>query len=104
MKKSEKQTEQYLVKKIKAIGGLCFKWVSPGTNGVPDRIVILPTGVIHFVELKAEGKKNNLSALQRKMIERLLSFNCKCWILSSYEEVDEYIKFLEGGINGISTS
>lgn len=95
MKISEKQTEKYLVKKIKELGGLCLKWVSPGVNGVPDRIVILPNGAIHFVELKAEGKKNNLSALQKKMIDNLLKLNCKCLVLSSYGEIDEYINLLK---------
>lgn len=53
----EKQIEEKLRKSIKAMGGLCLKWVSPGYTGVPDRIVLLPGGRIVFVELKAPGKK-----------------------------------------------
>ena len=39
---SEKTTEQKLVKAVKAKGGLAPKFVSPGFDGVPDRIVLLP--------------------------------------------------------------
>ena len=32
----EKQVEQALVKAVKARGGICPKFVSPGLSGVPD--------------------------------------------------------------------
>ena len=38
----ESQIESYMVRKVKEHGGLCFKFVSPGNPGVPDRIVITP--------------------------------------------------------------
>lgn len=38
----EKEVEQKLVKVVKARGGICPKWVSPGFDGMPDRIVFLP--------------------------------------------------------------
>ncbi len=53
----EKQIEAKLRKRIKAIGGLCLKFESPGYVGVPDRIILLPGGHMAFVELKAPGKK-----------------------------------------------
>ena len=53
----EKKIEQSLVRAVRAAGGLCPKWVSPGLDGVPDRIVLLPGGRIAFAELKAPGKK-----------------------------------------------
>lgn len=53
----EKEIEEKLRIGIKEIGGLCLKWVSPGYTGVPDRIILLPGGVIRFAELKAPGKK-----------------------------------------------
>jgi hypothetical protein len=52
----ENDVEKYLIRQVKAIDGLCWKWVSPGRRGVPDRIVVLPGGGIYFVELKAPGK------------------------------------------------
>ena len=60
----EKDIENWLNKQIEQLGGLAFKFVSPGNPGVPDRIYILPDGKVWFVELKqqlgevAEGTLN----------------------------------------------
>ena len=53
----EKQIEHKLVKAVKAEGGMCPKLVSPGTDGMPDRMVLLPEARIGFVEVKAPGEK-----------------------------------------------
>ena len=53
----EKDIERYLKKKVEALGCLCLKFESPGFTGVPDRIILLPSGEVVFVELKAPGKK-----------------------------------------------
>ena len=58
----EKDIEKILVDGVKGIGGRAYKWVSPGNNGVPDRIVFLPGGRIIFVELKTDT--GTLSSLQ----------------------------------------
>jgi hypothetical protein len=49
----EKALERKFVNEIKKSGGLCPKFVSPGFDGMPDRIVLLPKGQIAFVEVKA---------------------------------------------------
>lgn len=54
---SEKNIEAYLVRRVKELGGVAYKFVSPGHAGVPDRLVCLPGGLTWFVELKAPGKK-----------------------------------------------
>lgn len=51
----EKQIERKLVETVKAASGICPKLVSPGTDGMPDRMVLLPKGRIGFVEVKAPG-------------------------------------------------
>ena len=51
--KSEKQIEQGLVKAVKNMGGIAPKFVSPGFDGMPDRIVLLPYGKFAFVDVKA---------------------------------------------------
>ena len=57
----EKEIEAWLNKKIKELGGLSFKFVSPNNPGVPDRIYILPGGRVYFVELKTEiGQMSNI--------------------------------------------
>lgn len=53
----EKDVEQALVKRVKALGGLCEKFTSPGRRSVPDRLVTMPEGHIIFVELKRPGEK-----------------------------------------------
>jgi len=50
----EKEIERRLVQMVKQRGGLCYKFVSPANPGVPDRIIITPTGHVIFVELKTE--------------------------------------------------
>ncbi len=47
--------EQALKRSVEAAGGICWKLVSPGTAGVPDRICI-HRGRVIFVELKAPGR------------------------------------------------
>lgn len=65
----EKEIERVLVDEVKRLGGRAYKWVSPGNDGVPDRIVILPDTRLIFVELKTETGR--LSALQKVQIDRL---------------------------------
>lgn len=92
MKKSEKEIEAYLVRSVKNKNGLCMKWTSPGNAGVPDRIIMIPGGKVYFVELKAEGKKENLSPLQKNFIRKLKSLNCDVRVIASFKEVDNFIK------------
>ncbi|MEI3133040.1 MAG: VRR-NUC domain-containing protein [[Ruminococcus] torques] len=51
------------------LGGRAFKWVSPGNDGVPDRIVVLPGYPAVFVELKTITGR--LTSLQRMQLKRL---------------------------------
>ena len=53
----EADIEKRLTRGIKSIGGRCWKFISPGLAGVPDRIILLPGGRIAFAELKAPGEK-----------------------------------------------
>lgn len=68
----EKDIEAKLNKPVRELGGLCLKFTSPGYTGVPDRIVLLPGGVVRFVETKQPGKKERarqryVHALFRKL-------------------------------------
>ena len=53
----EKDIEARCKKLAEAEGGRLYKWISPGCDGVPDRILILPGGYLAFVEFKAWGKR-----------------------------------------------
>ena len=75
---TEKYIEQKLVKAVKELGGIAPKFVSPGLDGVPDRIVLLPMGRIAFVELKAPGKKMRPLQVRRKRQLEALGFLVYC--------------------------
>ena len=83
----EKDIEKHLRIEVKRHGGMALKFVSPGTSGVPDRIVLLPGGRMFFAELKAPGRKPR--PLQMKMHKelRLLGFNVL--VFDDKEQIDE---------------
>lgn len=68
-KLKESEIEKILVDEVRRLGGRAYKWVSPGNDGVPDRIVILPQRPPIFVELKTDTGR--LSPLQKNQIARL---------------------------------
>lgn len=74
----EKTIEAKLVKAVKSMGGLAPKFVSPGLDGVPDRLVLLPKGKIAFIELKAPGKKPRPLQVRRKSQLEALGFLVYC--------------------------
>lgn len=81
----EKTVEEKLVKAVKAMGGICPKWVSPGFDGMPDRIVLLPDGRMAFVEVKAPGEKPR--PLQRSRHELLRSLGYRVYVLDKPEQI-----------------
>ena len=70
----EKDIEAYLGKRVKALGGLSLKWLSPGLDGVPDRIILLPGGRVIFAETKDTGKKPRKKQQHRHDQLRALGF------------------------------
>lgn len=90
----EKDIEEYLRDQIKAIGGIAYKFVSPGNVGVPDRLVILPGGHIIFTEMKAPGGK--LTAMQKNQISKIRMRDADVWVLASKQEVDVFIGHCKG--------
>lgn len=82
----EREVERHLVKRVKSIGGLAPKWVSPGLNGVPDRIIFLPGGRIIFVEVKAPGKK--LRPIQEYVRDQLEALGVDFRVVDSKEAVN----------------
>ena len=74
----EKTLEALLVQAAKSMGGLAPKFVSPGFDGMPDRIVLLPHSKMAFVEVKAHGKKPRPLQVRRKSQLESLSFSVYC--------------------------
>lgn len=68
----EKTIEQKFTAAVRAAGGLALKFASPGFDGVPDRIALLPGGRMAFVEVKAPGKKPRpLQEARHRLLRRL---------------------------------
>jgi len=74
----EKKIEREVVNAVRAKGGLALKLISPGFDGVPDRIVLMPNGRIAFVELKAPGRKMRSIQIKRKRQLESLGFSVYC--------------------------
>ena len=90
----EKEVEKKLVREVKLRGGICPKFTSPGFDGMPDRLVILPHGCIGFVEVKAPGE--NPRPLQLARHRLLTSRGIKVFVLDDPGQI--------GGIlDGIQT-
>lgn len=86
----EKEIEKRLTSGVKNLGGKAYKWVSPGNNGVPDRIVILPGRAPIFVELKTES--GSLTALQKVQIRRLRDLGQDVRVLYGWEQVELFLE------------
>ena len=85
----EKKIEQRLMKVVRQSGGLCPKFVSPGTAGMPDRIVMLPGGQLSFVEVKAPGKKTR--CLQEKRHKQLQELGFRVFVLDCMEQIPDIL-------------
>ena len=85
----ERDVERYLVKECKKRGWLCWKFVSPGRRGVPDRVVIRP-GSVAFVEVKRKGGR--VSPLQIRRIEELTRLLIPARVVETKGEIDEMIR------------
>lgn len=82
---NEKILERRLVKTVKMMGGLCMKFVSPGLDGVPDRIILLPGGRIGFVEIKTTGL--TLRPLQMRRKKQFENLGFSVFILDRPEQI-----------------
>lgn len=92
----EAQLERKLCQQVKAIGGRALKFVSPGTAGVPDRIILLPGGVVCFAELKKPGGR--IRVLQTYRIKQLRELGFRVFIVDSPEAIHAFIDFLKEGL------
>ena len=91
----EKAIELQLARAVKNIGGMCPKFVSPGTDGMPDRLVLLPGCRIGFVEVKAPGKEPRPLQVMRHRQLRTLGF--PVFVLDDPKQIPGIIAAIEGG-------
>ena len=81
----EKEIEKKLVHAVQMMDGMAVKFVSPGFDGMPDRIVLLPGAHMAFVELKRPGEKPR--PLQRARHKKLRSLGFKVYVLDREEDI-----------------
>ena len=81
----EKNIETRLVVEVRRRGGLAPKFISPGLDGVPDRLILLPGGKFAFAELKAPGK--NLRPLQALRKRRLEKLGFRVFVIDGTEQI-----------------
>ena len=85
----EKQIEKKLVDAIRQLGGMCPKFVSPGMDGMPDRLILMPGGHMAFAELKAPGKKPRPLQLHRH--EQLRALGFQVFVVDALEQIEEVL-------------
>lgn len=85
----EKQIEEKLRQAIKAMGGIAYKFTSPGNIGVPDRIILLPGGRVWFVELKTDTGR--MTANQERQTQRILETGANACTLYGMDGVNAFL-------------
>lgn len=86
----ESKIESRLVQMVRERGGLCYKFVSPGNPGVPDRIVITPGGRTVYVELKTEIGR--LAAIQQWQLEEMRKRGADVRVLKGLDQVKAFVE------------
>ena len=82
---TEKQIEQKLTPTAKSRGGIAPKFVSPSSAGMPDRLILLPGGLLAFAELKAPGMKPRPLQVARHEMLRRLGF--RVYVIDGIEQI-----------------
>ena len=93
----ESYVERKLTTEAKKRGGLAVKFVSPGFDGVPDRLVLFPGGKVAFVELKAPGEKPR--KLQQVRIKQLRKMGFMCFVVDGLEMISDVLDSIKGGVS-----
>ena len=88
----EVAVEARLCKKVKThLKGRCYKWSSQNVRGVPDRLIVLPGGVVWFIELK-RSHSSRLSPAQQKFRDEISELKMHRYaVLHGFDEVDAWI-------------
>lgn len=92
MGKSEGKIEDYLLAQACRNGCLCYKFTSPGTNGVPDRVIFIPPNKTIFVEVKAP--EGHLRPLQKIMIKNMVRHGAVVFVTYTKPAVDILYDFV----------
>lgn len=91
----ERDIEKKLKAEIEGMGGMACKFTSPGNDGVPDRVVILPVGLTIFVELKTDHGR--LSPVQVWQQTRMRRAGARVITVYGVQGVEDFIQALRAG-------
>ena len=81
----EREIEKKFTDTVKKRGGIAPKFVSPGFDGMPDRIVLFPKGKMAFVEVKAPGEQPR--PLQVKRMDMLKRLGFQVFVLDDMKQI-----------------
>lgn len=87
----ERDVERRLCALARRHGGVALKWTSPGTMGVPDRLVFLPGGRLYLVEVKRPGGRPRES--QKAIHKRLGRLG---WPVYVVDDADAFFASIDG--------
>lgn len=85
----EHHIESRLVREVKKLNGIPYKFVSPQRRSVPDRLCVFRHNVIYFIEVKRPGGKPTTN--QKRELKNLERLNCNTAIVTTYDEIDKLI-------------
>lgn len=94
MGKPENHVEKYLLDRAKEENFICYKFVSPGNNGVPDRIV-LGNNLTVFIETKAENEKPR--PIQKKTINDMIDKGAFVYVIDNRDDIDKILRCIKRG-------
>lgn len=93
----EKELELSFLEAAKRAGGWAPKFTSQGTDGMPDRILLMPRGRMAFVEVKAPGQKPR--PLQLAIHRTLRALGFRVYVLDDPEDIPRIIDEVAHGIH-----
>jgi len=86
---SEKLIDKKLSKEVGKLGGWSIKLLASHITGLPDRVCLLPGGIMFFAEIKTTGKKPTL--IQLSVHKKLRSLGFDVYVFDSSEKVKAII-------------
>lgn len=90
MSTPEGKIQKYAKERFEALGGLVRKLSYEGRSGAPDLLVILPGGIVWFVEVKKD-ENTKPDPHQLREHERMRKRGANVFIVGSFKQVDDLI-------------
>ena len=100
----ENEVESHLRRRVEKAGGICVKFLPDFARGFPDRIVLLPGGVLVWVETKRPqgGVLSPVQKVQHVLLRRL---GQRVEVVWTKDQADDLIDSLVGtGTQGDETT